>query len=51
MILFRKKKQIEALKMQLKYLQEINVKLESKCNRLKKQNSSLRKQVTDLRGY
>lgn len=50
-LFFGKKKQIEALKMQIRYLQEINVKLETKCSSLKKHNSSLRKQVTDLRGY
>lgn len=50
-LFFGKKKQIEALKMQIRYLQEINAKLETKCSSLKKHNSSLRKQVTDLRGY
>lgn len=47
----RKKKIIEAQKITIKILSEQNQKLEAKVKKLQKKNSSLMKQVKDLRGY
>lgn len=52
MIFFnRKKKIIEAQKILIARLKDENIKLEAKVKKLQKKNSSLMKQVRDLRGY
>lgn len=50
LILFsRKKKQIEALKLQIMHMNERMMKLEKNLEKQKRKNSSLKKQIHDLK--
>lgn len=50
LILFsRKKKQIEALKLQIMHMNERIMKLEKNLEKQKRKNSSLKKQIHDLK--
>lgn len=47
-LFFRKKKQIEALKLQIMHMNERMMKLEKNLEKQKRKNSSLKKQICDL---